>query len=449
MALFNSTQFEVKEIKIITKRGTEVDVSKVYEELNIYDSMFSTAMSGNISILDSVAMSATLKFDGAESILIHIIKDESISILNFKKSFRIYKQKNRQNRGLNSEMHVLYFVSDEFIYSEQKKVNQYYEGTYSEIAQKILGEYVKPPSSKLQTFEPSLGLKKIVVPNLRPLEAIEWCAKRSTDFNKSPNFVFYEDVFGFRFATLSKLLSFPPQFAIKIELKNEDDNPFTELLSARSYELLSFADAFDRTRQGVYAGKYMGFDPITRTIITKKISYRDHWDSMKHGNPNPNLGTFDNRDGVFNVDEYDSRKSIYMYETSQKESSYIKSHDPTSLSKLENYEDFIFQRRAIFKNLLSKHVKLTVPGNFLMTSGVCVEIYIPEFDFKLKSDDNLDDTVRGKYIIIGTRHIIGMEKHETIIEIASSSSIEASGTSHPRQTGDLLAYPSAFQQIGQ
>jgi hypothetical protein len=293
-----------------------------------------------------------------------------------------------------------------------------------------------------------LGLKKIVVPNLRPLEAIEWCAKRATDSNKSPNFVFYEDVFGFRFVSLSKLLSFSPQFKITIEMKNEDDdpeNPFDEIIGARSYELLNFADSFDRTRQGVYAGKYMGFDPITRTIITKKITYNDHWSSMKHGNPNPNLGTFDNRDGVYNVDEYDSRKSIYMYETSQKESSYIKSHDPASLSKLENYEDFIFQRRAIFKNLLSKHAKLTVPGNFLMTSGVCVEVLIPEFDYKEKEDNNLDDTIRGNYIVIGTRHIIGMEKHETIIEVASSSSIESSGTSHPRQTKDLLAYPSAFE----
>jgi hypothetical protein len=393
-------------------------------------------------------MSATLKFDGAESILIHIIKDDSVPTLNFKKSFRIYKQKNRQNRGLNSELHVLYFVSDEFMYSEQRRVNQYYEATYSEIAQKILTEYIKPPSSKIQDFDASLGLKKIVVPNLRPLEAIEWCAKRATDSNKSPNFVFYEDVFGFRFVSLSKLLSFSPQFKITIEMKNEDDdpeNPFDEIIGARSYELLNFADSFDRTRQGVYAGKYMGFDPITRTIITKKITYNDHWSSMKHGNPNPNLGTFDNRDGVYNVDEYDSRKSIYMYETSQKESSYIKSHDPASLSKLENYEDFIFQRRAIFKNLLSKHAKLTVPGNFLMTSGVCVEVLIPEFDYKEKEDNNLDDTIRGNYIVIGTRHIIGMEKHETIIEVASSSSIESSGTSHPRQTKDLLAYPSAFE----
>jgi hypothetical protein len=32
------------------------------------------------------------------------------------------------------------------------------------------------------------GIRDIVIPNLKPLEAIEWCAKRAIDEKKSPNF---------------------------------------------------------------------------------------------------------------------------------------------------------------------------------------------------------------------------------------------------------------------
>jgi hypothetical protein len=401
-------------------------------------------MSGNIMIQDSVAMSADLRFDGAESILIHIIKDESLSIFNFKKAFRIYKQKNRQNVGLNSEVHVLYFVSDEFMYSEQRRVNQSYEDTYSNIAAKIMDEYLKPPQSKLRLFDQSVGLKKVVIPNLRPLEALEWCAKRATDAKLSPNFVFFENVLGFNFASLSMMLpvDYGEENDIHIVLKNQvSKKPEDEIVYARSYELLGYVDAFERTRQGVYAGKYMGFDPITRTIYTKKITYDDHFSPIKHGNPNPNLTKFDNRDGKFNTEEFDSRKSIYTYETSQKESAYIKSHDPASLNKLENYEDFIFQRRAIFNNLYTKRAKVTVPGNFLLATGYTVKAFIPEFDFKDPADDNLDDSLQGKYLIVGVRHIIGFDKHETVLEIASSSSVAPAGTSHPDQTKKLLSYP--------
>ena len=221
-ALHNSTQFKVKEIKIVNKFGQEADITNVFEELSIYDSIFSPVMSGSITITDSVAMSSDLEFDGAEAILIHIIKHESIPVLNFKKAFRIYKQKNRQNRGLNSEAHVLYFVSDEFIYSEQRRVNQSYEDTYSNIASKIMSEYIKPPlESKATVFHKSVGLKKVVIPNLRPLEAIEWCSKRATDARKSPNFIFFENAFGFMFWSLSEVLTVPSQFTVKIEMKND------------------------------------------------------------------------------------------------------------------------------------------------------------------------------------------------------------------------------------
>lgn len=441
MSLFNATQFKVVEIKIVTKYGTIVDVSKVYEELNIFESILSPTLSGSIMIQDSVAMSADLRFDGAEAILIHIIKDESMPLFNLKKSFRIYKQKNRENIGLNSEVHVLYFASDELLYSEQRRVNQSYEDTYSNIASKILDEYIKPPESKISIIKPSVGLKKVVIPNLRPLEAMEWCAKRATDAKQSPNFVFFENVYGFNFTSLSSML--PVDYGLKVQfvLKNQvGKTPEQEIIYARSYELLGYVDAFERTRQGVYAGKYMGFDPITRTIYTKKITYDDHYNPITHGNPNPNLTRFDNRDGKFNTDEFDSRKSIYMYETSQKQSAYIKSHDPASLAKLENYEDFVFQRRAIFNNLYSKRAKITVPGNFLLATGVTINAFIPEYDYKLPSDDNLDDSLRGKYLIIGVRHVIGFDKHETILEVASSSSVAPATTSHPEQTKKILSY---------
>ena len=48
---------------------------------------------------------------------------------------------------------------------------------------------------------------------------------------------------------------------------------------------------------------------------------------------------------------------------------------------------------------------------------------IPDFAIKeTGNDDNEDRALSGKYLIIASRHIIGMEKHETVLEIASTSS---------------------------
>ena len=51
-----STEFHVNELVIVTKIG-RVDISKLFVELNIFDSMFLPVMSGNMLIQDSIGIS--------------------------------------------------------------------------------------------------------------------------------------------------------------------------------------------------------------------------------------------------------------------------------------------------------------------------------------------------------------------------------------------------------
>jgi hypothetical protein len=42
-----STQFKINELVVVTKAG-KIDISSMYEEINIFDSMLVSIMSGNI-----------------------------------------------------------------------------------------------------------------------------------------------------------------------------------------------------------------------------------------------------------------------------------------------------------------------------------------------------------------------------------------------------------------
>ena len=187
LSIQKSTQFKVNELTIVTKAGP-IDITKIYEELNIFDSILMPVISGNILVRDSVGLSGKLLFDGSESLLIDIVKDEkNPDIANFHKSFRIYKQSNRRNEGLNSESFTLHFVADELIFSDQQKINQSYQGTYAKVVGKILTDYLKVSENNLGGFyEETVGVRDIVIPNLKPLDAIDWCAKRSVDKKQSP-----------------------------------------------------------------------------------------------------------------------------------------------------------------------------------------------------------------------------------------------------------------------
>jgi hypothetical protein len=439
----NSQEFKVNEIVIVTKNGN-IDISTIYEEISIYDSLFMPVMSGKILITDSIGLSSKLLFDGSESLLIDIIKSEnSADAFNFKRAFRIYKQSNRTDNTMSSETYILSFVSDELIFSDQQRVNQAYEMNYTNIVKNILANYLRVPENQLGgSYDETVGIRKVVIPNLRPLEAIEWCTKRSVDEKQAPNFMFYQNITGYNFATLSNLLVKPIILNIKYEPKNTTDvNSLDEISSARSFEVVSQTDAIEKTRSGVNAGKFIGFDPTTRTIATKELSYDDHYKLMDHANPNPNVTVIPNRDKNDNVKMFNAKKNVNTFSAARQYSNYIQKYDPTSISKEDNVEQYLFQRKAIMNNLMERRVKLTMPGNFQLSSGFNVYLNIPAIAKKEKGANNDDQTLTGKYIIVGSRHIIGYEKFQTIIEVATTSTEnEFIAVGSQQQTQEILEY---------
>jgi len=438
----DASQFKINEITIVSKIGS-FDITNLFIELNIYDSLFMPVMSGNILMTDSLGLSSKLLFDGSEVILIDIAKDNDSENFRIKKAYRIYKQTNRRNKNQSSESYVLNFVSDELMYSDQQKVNQNYEASYSTIVRKILDDYLKVPKSQLNGIhEETSGVRNVIIPNLTPLDAIKWCAKRALDNQNSPNYVFFKNLIGYNFVSLSTLLTQEQILDIKFDPQNlSQSNSIRQISIARSFEVISQNDSIEKTRSGVNAGKFIGFDPVTRTFATRNITYNDHYSSMKHGNIKPNYSAIQNRDNKFNDTSFDARKVLSFFSTARKFSEYIKQNDPTSISKDEGYENYMFQRKAIFKNLTNKRIKVVMPGNFQLSSGFNVNFSAPVYAIKEKGDSNEDPSLNGKYLIVATRHVIGYNKHETIVEMVSSSTNNQHNiASHPEQNNKLMTY---------
>lgn len=432
----DSVEFEIITLAIVTKGGQRIDVKNIFQELNIYDSIFMSAISGNIILSDAVGIIKNLLFDGSEVLLVEIGKDRD-SIL-FKKSFRIYKLSDRKNANQKAEIFILNFVSDEFVNSSQIKVNQSFtDFTNSEIAASILSRYLG--INGLNASE-SIGIKKIVIPNLSPLESIEWLAKRTVDRNSSPNFLFFENKLGFNFMSLSDIIDVPEIAKINYTIKNLNDEAVgEEFLGVRDVKVLSQYNFLDNIKSGVYAGSFLGFDPITRTYATKNVSFLDHYNKNKHLSNIPNVPVVSNSQGKTNVDMYNSRKTLYLFDTFRSESEYVKKNDPNSIINGDNSFDYVLERKSIFKNFLNKRIRLVLPGNFNLSSGFNVFLKTPDrtnFD-----GDNKDVTLYGKYTIISARHIINFRKHETVFDVASDGTSQEFLThSSVRQNEELINY---------
>ena len=120
--LAQSTDYVIKELSIVS-RGSKIDISGLFEEINLYDNLLTPVRSGNIVIIDAINLTQNLLLDGTEYLI--FIAEKAENLLPFSGLYKIYKQSNRATLTPNSESYVLHFVSDELLFSNQQKIKQF------------------------------------------------------------------------------------------------------------------------------------------------------------------------------------------------------------------------------------------------------------------------------------------------------------------------------------
>ena len=419
--LSQSTQFKIKDLTLITKLGN-VNIAGVYQEINIYDSVFMPCIRGEILIQDAIGLSSKLLLDGSEYLSMEILKGEESGPTTFKKTFRIYKQSNRENINQNSEIYILHFASEEMIFSEQKKVNQSFNGTYTDIVNVILKKYLGVTSKKLGLIEDSKGLHTVIIPNLSPFDTMDWLSKRAVDSDSLPNFLFFENKYGYNFVSLTQLIKREPIMNINFEPKNLSVSGGQEFYGAREAKIINSTNYIESIKNGVYSGKFIGIDLLTRQVSINQIDFNQTYNKTKvHLNKYPNFTTASNRDGKDAAHMFDSKVSLYAFATTRKDTSWVKQNDAQTGTNIDDTHAYVFQRAPILANLLQTTIHLNIPGNFGVTSGAIINLKMPIKSGKTEVGEGLDQTLTGKYIVTATRHVIKGDMHETVIEVATDS----------------------------
>jgi hypothetical protein len=434
MSIKQSTQFSVKKITFFTDFYS-FDLTGVYQEINLYDNMFFPCMTGNIVIGDSAGIASSLILNGSEYITFVMSKDDGY--LEYERTFKVYSVTDRQSINQTSQAYIINFISPEYITSMQKRLNRSFSGlTHSEMALTILADILKVGGDRLAPFSETKGEKTEIIPNLRPLDAINWLTKRSVDKNFLPNLVFFENVVGYNFVSLSDITSFPVVATFNEQPKNLNDDNFptaesmsSEILGLREFRVDSQFNIIDNIDAGVYAGTFLGFDLVTKSFAKREVDFLDTYGKGpvgQHGNPNLPL-IRDNKNNYL-IQNFNTRKVLYPAELERSNSKYIiartgKTAEENTASRF-NSEETILQRKSIFKNFLTKKVSGVVPGNFGVTSGFNINIKTQDRNV-VENQDNIDPTTYGKYTIISARHIIGYDRHETVFEAVTDSLVSS------------------------
>lgn len=431
-----STQFVIEKLYIHDKEETlNLDVSGIYEEINIFDSILFPCMSGNIVIRDAVGLSTKLNFDGNQYITLEISKDidYDFSAERFnQKRFVIWKQTDRKDINQSSEMYTLHFVSEEFLLSAQKKVRQSYKGTYSEIVQKILTDHLKLPNSTpfIGHIEPSKGIHNVIIPNKTPFDAINFLAKKAVNERGLSDYVFFQTRYGYNFISLSSLVRYSEPIAnITFGAKNVAGMDVADDFNgARDVKVLSQYDLLESITQGVHAGKFIGFDTLTGQVEVQEIGFeKDVYNLEKErANKNPLTNQVFNKENKSSFEMYDSKIAVYPFQKNRTTNSHLRTKDVVSANDIDDTHNYIFQRNALFNNIMQKRLRIVVPGNFALYAGYSIYLDYPKRFNEKSEGDTGDETLGGRYMIVSARHIIRYDKHETILEVATDSTLRGS-----------------------
>jgi hypothetical protein len=442
-SILQSMQYTIQRngLSLVTKVGI-VDLTGMFEELNIFDSIFNPCMTGTILIRDAKGLSNKLSFDGSEILLIDMGKTENEAKIT--KSFIIYKQSSRTTVNISTELYVLHFVSDEFILSQQTKISKSYQNTYTNIVLDILKNFLLVDPDGVFFIESSKGIRTVVLPNKTPFECLEWCSKKAVNDDLSPTFLFFENKLGYNFLTISKMLDQRAIHNINYQPKNlalaaEDTN---EMMGARYIEVVSQFDLNKNIKHGVYAGTFIGFDITTRNIARKTVDFGEVYSTGKHANQTPNIGIVINKAGLKNTEMFNSRRVLYSTGIFGSQSDYVKTNDPNSINSDDDTYNYVIQRESAIRNLMNQRLKVVMPGNFDLISGTNVNITVPTISAQYSENiqDNIDQSKSGKYLIVATRQMITYDKHETVMEVATDSNNRDKVYLSTQQQNDLVDF---------
>lgn len=438
-SISQSTDFTIKKLSIVIG-NREVDVRSIFQEINFFENILTPCMSGSIVIKDAIGLVKSLLLQGNEFLVADIRKSEDSEFLSFEKQYRIYKMSDRKSVTPTSEVYILHFVSEEFLLSEQKKINRVFNESYDQIVKKILTDDLNVPDkigsggkSGISIFEPSKGVNRIVMPNLSPFESINWCLRRSISESYGlPDFLFYQNQFGYNFVSLNTLLNLDYAYRINFKsknLSNSDDAFNDEFLGARDFKVIKQFNTIENVKKGVYASKFIGIDPLTRRwgkieYEVKDFRAKDSEEKGKTANPfNLSNGNLINSDDKKFSQMYDSKISLYVNQKLRADSPYIQQNDKSTFNLRDNASEYILPRKYIFGNLLQKIIRIVLPGNFGLFVGRNVYVEMPVHGFFLSDkSETIDETLSGKYMITAIRHIIRYDKHETIIDVSTDTS---------------------------
>ena len=279
-----SGSFEVEECVLKTHHGTDVDLDGVLSVVSVYEDIMQGFLTANISFLDTNDLVLRNGIVGNEYCYLKLITPSSEDVsLDFTKDPLIVTSVSQKNEG-QGRFVSLTLASREYMKNSRTRISQSFSGNMSEIVRRLVKEKQFLGSDKRFLTDDSFGLERVVVPNLRPLTAIQMIAQRAKTKKDSP-FVFFETTKGLHFFSFDMINRQNTKTTFTLGASDTYDNKpskssqleaniVRQLGQVENDNLISNSVLLN-TLNGMYSSRMLLHDIYNKTYHDLKFRYSD------------------------------------------------------------------------------------------------------------------------------------------------------------------------------
>lgn len=419
-------QFDLFKVIITTKVGY-VDIKSMVESFNLYESIFKTFVTGDITLLDRVGFANTSNITGTEPVYIEF--GTKGSTFRIKSSLIVTKIKNQEKINENTSRYTLSLVAPEMLTDARTKISRSFEGKYSDMVKDIYTDYLS--SGNPLWLEETDNNNRTIIPNKSPVDAINMLAQFSlAKTADNANFLFFQTTKSFHFRSISEMIYIdlikPEGLTFRVEKEQASLSvPISEKFTrAIEFEIKSDGDILRHTAIGTYGSSLIKHN--LRSKNWRKVDFSFHevftdWDKkFIKINDNPI-----SPDGPVTEDKKnlsDFPESYVNMVSGSEEHQYQTYYNKPQFDKLD-YENTILQRKSEMNSMNLQRAKLTIPGMSGLQAGDVISMFVP----KPKASSGLsgdsieeDKTVSGKWLIESIAHQVSEKYYCELMIIRDS-----------------------------
>jgi hypothetical protein len=441
--------FIIEQIKLVSHTGAEHELSFIRDELRIYADLYSSTMSGSISVNDAVDLPQLIPLLGEEKIKITFTRpnvtvdpiagEMGVTVTedildSIDMEFIIYKLGNRELSKDKLQKYTLYFTTQERLNDIRTIVGKSFKDKpFHEVVEIIYDESIKDGSkgakAKELIVEPTRYSQNFIACNKRPIELIQQiCSRAISDEGNGSSYVFYEDQENFNFITLSKLVQGEVKEQYVYNLANvhrpeggliKAQDIAADLRSVQEYEFTKEFDIIDKANKGLYGSRLMTYDLYRQKIDEVEFDYQEAFKTYPHLDANDvhtlEAEIFGYPDAHFMCMETDKEQDTVPY---------IAENDPDLKPR---YIEESVQVRKHQQNLLDyRKCQVVVSGDPRRKPGDVVEFKLPSAMGNLSEEYPKEDDkyLSGKYLVMAVCHVLLKNRYSMIMELVKDSFVE-------------------------